>query len=848
LPAETDEHRSPSADESADCTLKSCATAQNRVRAVSRRDLLLSALAPTLKAPRFSDVTAHVFGGTASFRDQLAKGIPFWRSVLDVACGTDVFGSQGIAVGDIDNDGRDEIYVCQSGGLPNRLYKIRDDGTAEDLTSGSGVDILDDTSSALFFDTRNRGLQDLVVLRSNGPLLFLNNGRSKFEIVPDAFKFARKPQGSFTGMAAADYDGDGMVDLYLCCYIYYQSEDQYRYPSPYHDARNGPPNYLFRSIKGAFVDVTQESGIDENNDRYSFAAAWCDFDSDGRPELYVANDFGRNNLYKYDGKRFRDIAASAGVEDIGPGMSASSFDYDGDGRFDLYVANMYSTIGQRVVNEKKLQPEEAFRRHTKGNSLYRNLGNGRFEETRQAEMGRWAWSADACDFDHDGTPEIYVACGMITGDRPQDQQEFFWERVVSQQDRAYEEGWNTINQRIREGDSWNGREANVFYVRRSGVYADESAASGLAFADDSRAFAFTDFDGDGNVDILLKSRLAPQVRALRNDCGVAKPAIAIRLRGVKSNRDAIGAVVTVGRQTGQVAAGSGYLSQHSKTLHFAAQSTVAEIRWPSGVAQRVTGLEPGFEYLITEGAQRFTRQAFRFRQPMKGSTVTVDNAPATRSFSLLEPMPFPETVRGQRERGILGKYLRDLRRELPGDAKFLTDDQGRLSAVQIGDAAPPPALPFSGTWVAKPIRNLVKLGAAFYIEHMPDAALVYLNDALQLTPNADAANGLGLMFARQGRFNEARDWFKKAITLERDHTGAINNLGVLYGEHRKFDDAIAAFEYGIRIAPDDDTLYLNLGRIHVQMGARDRARSVMNRLLERKPDSSLARKALEDLR
>ena len=196
--------------------------------------------------------------------------------------------------------------------------------------------------------------------------------------------------------------------------------------------------------------------------------------------------------------------------------------------FDLYVANMYTEDRAEDRSRKKLEPAEAYRRHSKGNSLYRNLGNGKFEETRQAEMGRWAWSADACDFDNDGSPEIYVACGMITGDRSNDLQEFFWDRVVSQTGRAYEEGWNTINQRIREGDSWNGHEPNVFYALRRGGYVDESAASGLAFADDSRAFAFTDFDGDGNVDILLKSRLAPQVRALRNE----HRAVSQRLRSV----------------------------------------------------------------------------------------------------------------------------------------------------------------------------------------------------------------------------------------------------------------------------------------------------------------------------
>jgi hypothetical protein len=420
--------------------------------------------------------------------------------------------------------------------------------------------------------------------------------------------------------------------------------------------------------------------------------------------------------------------------------------------------------------------------------------------------------------------------------------------VVSQTGHTYEEGWNTINQRIREGDSWNGHEPNVFYALRDGAYADESNASGIAFADDSRAFAFTDFDGDGNMDLILKSRLAPQLRILRNERGAGKPVIALRLRGVQSNRDAIGAVVRLGRQTKQVTAGSGYLSQHSKTLHFAATSAKAEIAWPNGRTQRVTGLEPGFEYMVTEGQPRFSRTPFRPRRPMKVDAVLAANAPAAQSFQLLEPLLFPEAVRGQRERAILGKYLRDLRRELPAESRFVTDSQGRLAAIQIGHAPPPPAVPFPGKWIAQPGRNLVKLGAAFYIENMPDAALVYLNDALALHPNADAANGLGLMFARQGRFPEARDWFQKAITLQRDHARAINNLGVLYGEQRQFHDAIAAFEYGIRAVPDDDTLYLNLGRIHVQMGDRQKARNVMERLLQRKPDSTVARRALEELR
>ena len=175
-----------------------------------------------------------------------------------------------------------------------------------------------------------------------------------FILKKDAFSFASEVQGTFTGMSAADFDRDGSVDLYLCTYVYFQSEDRYRYPAPYHDAQNGPPNFLFRNRLGAdgtghFEDVTGPSGINENNNRYTFAASWCDYDGSGWPSLYVVNDFGRNNLYRNSNGRFHDVAKEAGVEDMGPGMCGSWFDYDGDGRPDLYVANMWTPAGQRVV-------------------------------------------------------------------------------------------------------------------------------------------------------------------------------------------------------------------------------------------------------------------------------------------------------------------------------------------------------------------------------------------------------------------------------------------------------------------------------------------------------------------
>jgi hypothetical protein len=338
--------------------------------------------------PLFDDITTRVFAGVESFDRQLAHGVPWWRARLDAATGIDLHGHNGIAVGDIDGDGVDEIYVCQPGGLPNRLYRIGADGVFEDITEHAGVGVLDNTSSALFADFRNSGHQDLVVLRPNGPLYFVNEGGGRFFMKPGAFRFRTAPEGSFTGMAAADYDRDGRVDLYLCTYSFFRDGGQYRYPTPYHDAQNGPANFLFRNQPAEdggviFLDVTAETGLSQNNNRFSFAPAWCDYNGDGWPDLYVANDFGRKNLYRNESGKFRDVAAEAGVEDIGDGMSAAWFDYDGDGRPDLYVANMWSDAGQRVVDQQARKaspgwPAEAWKRHAKGNSLYRNRGDGTF--------------------------------------------------------------------------------------------------------------------------------------------------------------------------------------------------------------------------------------------------------------------------------------------------------------------------------------------------------------------------------------------------------------------------------------------------------------------------------------
>ena len=135
---------------------------------------------------------------------------------------------------------------------------------------------------------------------------------------------------------------------------------------------------------GTFEDVTEASGMSENNNRFTFACGWCDYDNDGWPDLYVANDFGRKNFYRNnrDGT-FHDIAAQLGVEDFGAGMSVSWFDYNNDGRQDLYVTNMYSAAGTRVTAQDVFLPgvdpkiRAAYRKHASGNSLFQNARNRR---------------------------------------------------------------------------------------------------------------------------------------------------------------------------------------------------------------------------------------------------------------------------------------------------------------------------------------------------------------------------------------------------------------------------------------------------------------------------------------
>jgi Flp pilus assembly protein TadD len=523
-----------------------------------------------------------------------------------------------------------------------------------------------------------------VLATATQPLLFLNDGKARFTPVPDAFTFARPLQGVLTSMSMADYDRDGFLDLYLCVYSYFfgAGEDKAGTPAPYYDARNGPPAVLFRNDgRGRFVDVTEESGLGAGNNQYHFAAAWADYDEDGWPDLLVANDFGTKNLYRNLGRRggvvtFEDAAAAAGVLDHGAGMSAAFLDYDNDGRLDIYTGNMWSGPGQRITAAPSFMADETpeiralYRRHTRGNSLFRNLGGGRFEDrtiAARAAMGRWAWSSDALDFDNDGWDDLYVANGMLTRQREApggDLEGFFWRQVVSHSPRArmpgtpYDDAWRAINQLLIHG-SIASRQRNVFLRNDGrGGFDEISGSLGLDLEQDGRSFAVVDLDRDGDQDlVVMAARQAPQLRIFRNDFGTvaaqgsgapAAGSIAVRLTGTKSNRDGIGARVIVEtdrvRRTRIVQAGSGFLTQHSKehVIGLGASQRIAKLTivWPSGQTQALTDVPLNTRVRIVEGGDP-EMEPLAPHAAGKPPATPPPGAPSGDTW-LYEPFPAPE--------------------------------------------------------------------------------------------------------------------------------------------------------------------------------------------------------------
>jgi Flp pilus assembly protein TadD/peroxiredoxin len=851
-------------------------------------------------APVFVDISEQALGQTESYKTQMLHGVDHWRTVLDGACGVDIYGNSGLAVGDFDGDGFDDFYVCQPAGLPNRLYRNHGDGSFEDVSERSGMDVLDSSACALFADFENRGRQDLLVVSASGPLFFMNEGDGKFSLKRDAFQFARLPQGTFTHAAVADYDGDGLLDIYFCVYSYYVGLDQYHYPVPYFDARNGPPNFLLHNEgNGTFRDRTEAAGLNVDNDRYSFACAWGDSKGGGRPDLYVANDFGRNNLYRNNGDgTFTSVAGEAGVEDAGAGMSAAWFDYDNDGRQDIYVANMWSSAGIRVSEQTAFQEKKPevirgmYRRHARGNSLYHNEGNGKFRNVSEqagVEMGRWAWSSDAWDFDHDGYADLYVANGYISGPgetrREQgDVASFFWRQVVARSpDNAvpspkYELGWNAINELIRSDATWNGCERNVFYANnRDGTFSEVSGAVGMDFPDDSRAFALADLDHDGRLEVILKNRNAPQLRVLRNVMKEVGNSLVLRLRGQKSNRDAIGAAVTVEagalRQTKYLQGGSGFLSQHSKELFFGLEKNSGtarvSIRWPSGLTQSLERLPVNQRIDVEEGSADFVARPFA-TSPVPLARAT-ESARTTDSSSLVEtwliqPLRAPDfslpdlagktvDVRSLRGAPVLLAFCESFSadaleqlRLLQRAEKTLTTSGMPVMAINVDEVRDPAALRslagkfFFPTLLATPeVAGIFNIFYRYLFDRRRDmpipTSLLVDRDGMIVKIYQGVVNPEHVVDDLRRIPIDAAERMSRALPFPGTlHQGAFQRNDFTYGvalfQRGYLEQAAAAFQQVIAAKPEEPEAYYNLGTLYLRRNEVAEARGYLEQAVK----------------
>ena len=375
----------------------------------------------------FEDVTANALGGLDCYPTQLALGANHWLGLSQDREANSQMGVPGIAIADVDGDGLDDLYLCQNGGLPNRLLLQSADGTLTEAAAAWGVDWLDASRGVLLVDLDNDGDRDLVVATIGNLVLAENIEQERFEI-----RTALPVGDDTTSLAAADFDRDGRLDIYSCVYRQDQLEEGQASEVlvtsgatfVQHDANNGGSNSLFRNLSEfQFSDVTTEVGLDQNNTRYSFAATWEDIDNDGDLDLYVANDYGRNNLYRNDREQgFEDIASGSIGEDSAFGMGVTAGDFDRDGWMDFYVSNMWSSAGLRVTSQEKFKPgtpqvKARLQRFAQGNTLLRNSGGGEFyavPDAAGAALGRWAWGSQFVDFNNDGWQDLVVANGFMT--------------------------------------------------------------------------------------------------------------------------------------------------------------------------------------------------------------------------------------------------------------------------------------------------------------------------------------------------------------------------------------------------------------------------------------------------
>ena len=377
--------------------------------------------------PQFVDCTKSALDQNDCYESQFLRGMNHWFNRVQDTRYFYLLGTPGLATGDVNGDGLEDLYVCQEEGLPNRLFLQQPDGSAVESSAKWEVDWLHNSRGVLLVDLDNDGDQDLAV-STIGHLILAANVGGKFEL-----RKILATDDDAMSLSAADYDNDGDLDIHVSVYFIKEALAGSSRGNTalgavgrqFGDAAGGGRNTLFRNdiddpADWSFTDVTDESGLGKDNGWYSFASSWEDYDNDGDMDLYVANDYGRNNLYRNDDGQFIDVADSGNASDLAFGMSVSWSDYDHDNLMDLYVSNMFSSAGNRVTRQLMHETQEVrdtLQRFARGNTLLRNNGDGGFDdvsETAGVTVGRWAWGSLFVDINNDSWDDLVVANGYLT--------------------------------------------------------------------------------------------------------------------------------------------------------------------------------------------------------------------------------------------------------------------------------------------------------------------------------------------------------------------------------------------------------------------------------------------------